>query len=304
MNTIVLGGGPSALAYLYYDHEAVALAGKALGGQFAQSRDLGPQLLWESEYTKNILVELGLSDELRPISVGYFFNGTLRHGKELGPSLSHAQAAYAMKTRGTAPEGTFLSEGKTEYSVYKTTVEELVSALAEKVRDRCVLASATQVFTDSRQVAASDGTVRSYDVLVSTVPAPVLLNLAEPKPATRPDLKAFDKIYVKALGHAVEPWMKEAKDREFEYVYVPGDDCPFHRVKVSDGAMILEYTMKNGVGVTGIGVVTQPNGQIVSGQEELKSWLPAGIKTLGRYASWNRDKFHDVLKRIVSGGLQ
>lgn len=301
--TIVLGGGPSALAFLFYNHDAVALAGPSLGGQFAQSKQLGPQLLWEDANTRALLEALGLSTELRSISVGYFWNGRLIAGGDLGSAEQHVKKAYAMKTRGTEPKGTFLSEGKSVYNVFVATVEELVAALIEKVKDRCVLESAIQIFPEQKTVISSLGKGHKYDTLVSTIPAPILLKLITPDHPTLKDLQAFDKLYVRATTGQVEPWMREALGREFEYVYVPGDEHLFHRVKLGD-PIILEYTHKSGVQVHGIGTVTQKGGQIVRGHEELAKAVPPEIKLLGRYSQWKHGiKFHDVLREIVSGGV-
>lgn len=302
MTTIVLGGGPSALAYLFYNASATALVGPSLGGQFANSKNLGPQLLWYSDETKSLLESLKLSTETRKTDVGYYFNGVLRHGSELGAGLRHAQSQYAMKTRGTEPKSTFLSEGKTSYDVFTVTVEEMVRALVEVTAPRCVHALATHVDHDGKTVTGSDGKYYSCDQLVSTIPAPIFLKMVNPEHPAISSLRSFDKMYVRASGHQAEPWMREARERGYDYVYVPGSDRAYHRVKVSGEEVILEYTMKeSGVRLQGNGIVYQPGGQIVGGHEELAAAVPVNVKLLGRYAEWRHGiKFHDVLKKIVS----
>lgn len=301
--TLVLGSGPSALTFLFYNPKAIALAGPSLGGQFAQAKQLGPQFLWEDTNTKNLLEQLSLPIETKEIHVGFYFNSRLLHGSELGISRSYASIAYAMKTRGVQPKESFLSEGKNSYRIFRVTVEELVAALIEKVKDRCVLESAIQIFPEQKTVISSLGKGHKYDTLVSTIPAPILLKLITPDHPTLKDLQAFDKLYVRATTGQVEPWMREALGREFEYVYVPGDEHLFHRVKLGD-PIILEYTHKSGVQVHGIGTVTQKGGQIVRGHEELAKAVPPEIKLLGRYSQWKHGiKFHDVLREIVSGGV-
>lgn len=299
MKTLVLGSGPSALAYLFMDKEAVALGGPDPGGQFANSRNLGPQLLWVTPETQLLLEQLGLPTNKRLVNVGYKWGDSIYHDPDAAIREIFTNA-YALKTRGHLPQSTYMSEGKNSYEVFSIGVDQLVEELYRRVRGRITAQSAKGITLNWDYVTTEEGTY-DYDTLVSTVPAPVFMNLLGPNqdwfdPAK---LTAFNKGYVKIHPDIYDHWMQVAREH-YDYVYCPGEEVSFHRVKFDHNFAVLEYTYKDpDLQVRGPGVVFQKNGQITGGGE-LLSLFPKHVKFLGRYARWKHGiKFHDTLKEIL-----
>lgn len=305
--TLVLGSGVSALAYLFYNRDAFALAGEQVGGLFAKAKDLGPQYVWKTSSTTKLLTDMGYIDPVgknssaatRVIKIGYLWEGRVSRLEDLSASeRAEIQRLYALKTRGIEPKASFMSDGKSEFEIYSVPVEELVAELLKRVSLRLVPRSAKSVNMYYKRVVDGSGEIWEYDKLVSTVPAPVLLKLIG-KEAEVHRLKAFDKIYEKRAP--VYTFENDMEGRGYAYIYVPGDDYAFHRVRhVGDGKVVREYTLVRGqeADVVDAGAVAQKRGQIVSGHEVGES-LPSSVECYGRYASWQHGiRLEDVLEEI------
>lgn len=306
MKTLVLGSGPSALAYLFYNPDAFALAGDQVGGLFAQQAGLGPQLLWHDKLAQNLMEDLGLPITTRQVKVGYIYRRTLLPREAMTDSeFEDFRNVYSLRTRGTKPIASHLSGGRSSFLAFTTPVDRIVQELAKQVALRLILGKAVFVDLYSRTVGSNqESTYLHYEKLVSTVPAPVLLSLIGHQDKIG-QLSARDKTYLEVQTSALPRWARDAVELGFDYVYVVDEECttPYHRVKFlggEGGTAILEDTIQPGQ--------TPPSsarlhraGQIIGGSELLRS-LPTYIETLGRYASWNHGiKLNQVLEIIAHG---
>lgn len=305
--TLILGSGISSLVYLFYHKDAFALAGEQVGGLFAKAQDLGPQYVWKTPSTTKLLTDMGYIDPVgknssaatRVIKIGYLWEGRVSRLEDLSASeRAEIQRLYALKTRGIEPKASFMSDGKSEFETYSIPVGDLVSELLKRVSLRLVPRSAKSVDMYYKRVLDGNGEIWEYDKLVSTVPAPVLLKLIG-KESEDSRLKAFDKVYEK--GDSRHVFEDDMEGRGYAYVYVPGDDYAFHRVRHAGGGKVVrEYTLVRGqeAGSAGVEVVVQKKGQIVSGHEIIES-LPNSVECYGRYAQWRHGiRLEDVLEEI------
>lgn len=313
--TIVLGSGISALAYLFYHSDAFALAGDQVGGLFASAKNLGPQYVWKTPSTTRFLTDMGYIDPsgkapsaaTRVIRTGYWWRGKINRVEDLNDSdLLEIRRLYSLKTRGTEPRDSHMSDGKSSFEIYDVPVDELVADLLKRVEMRLVYVRATSVDMVNRSVYAhGHETEYHYDKLVSTVPAPILLKLVSNE-ALAEKLKAFHKVYERGeetteVEEQLSIHNRGFADEMIEYVYVPDSHYDFHRVRcVGENEFVREYTLKNDAHVANFPktALIQKRGQIIGGHEILKQ-LPSSIKPLGRYAEWRHGiRLEDVLEAI------
>lgn len=310
--TLVLGSGISALAYLFYNPDAFALAGEQVGGLFAKARDLGPQYVWKTDSTTRLLRDMGYGSlasaemRIKTIRIGYLFNGEVARLEDLTVTeRAVVQHSYAMKTRGIPPKDSYMSDGRSEFEIYSIAVEDLVKELLQRVSLRLFYhkASAVDMYRGIVLVEKPNLGLTvpfEYEYLVSTVPAPVFLKLIG-KEAEAPRLKAFDKVYEKSPAYYPFEHLM-CSGNNFDYVYVAGNEHPFHRVRKFDGRMVVrEYTIVDGYSGPKFPdtVLTQPKGQIVSGHEVLESLPKDSVVTYGRYAQWKHGvRLEDTLEAI------
>lgn len=293
--TLVLGSGLSALVYLHYDDLALALAGPQVGGQAARSGELGPQLVWDDPLARELLSSLGLPLVPQRVQVGYHDPAG---GGVVPQPPGKFREAYALKTRGQAPRASYLSGGRSSFTVLQVTMAQLAAELRRRVELRLLLTAAEAVNPWERWVLGGDGQRYHFDTLVATIPAPKLLKLLGRADAAE-QLKARDKGYETWKLHQLPSWAQAAK--LFDYVYVADPAVPYHRVKFNPGGetAVVEYTARDGEKLAVNGVL-HPQGQIISGGEVLSS-LPPWIRTLGRYAQWDHGvKLNEVLARARS----
>lgn len=315
--TLVLGSGISALVKLFYDPDAYALAGDEVGGLFKQSDDLGPQLIWVTASTTRLMRDLGLSLESRRVSVGYYFKGKLWSSEALESAklTGEARSLYSLKTRGTGVKTSHMSSGKGSFEVFHFPVNALVDTLLERVAMRLIKGKALAVDPHNHLVKVRTPGLESdytYDTLVSTVPAPVLLALVGHFDKTE-KLLGWDKVYSKLEDASVLDLERAALHAGFDYVYLPeaftdsGDDFQFHRTRVIGGVgssvkVVREYTVTPSLLQITRGAIPsgklQKRGQIVGGHEILGQ-LPSNVERLGRYAEWRHDRrLEDVLEEV------
>lgn len=318
--TLVLGSGVSALAYLYYNPGAFALAGDQVGGLFASAQNLGPQYVWKTESTTKLLRDMGYIDSpiqppsaaTRVIRIGYWWRGKVSRLEELSDSdRREVQRLYSLKTRGTEPKDSHMSDGKSEFEIWDLPVDQLVADLMKRVELRLIHQKALRVDPYRKLVYTGTGVYdfMDYDTLVSTVPAPVLLKLIGKEESAK-NLLAFDKVYDRSQAETeVEEQFaimnRGFADERVDYVYVPGGEFQFHRVryiKEGDGApeFVREYTVKDPELLKEFPkeALVQKRGQIIGGHEILSS-LPKNIELLGRYAEWRHGiRLEDVLEAL------
>ncbi len=281
MKTLVLGSGITALAYLYYDREAFALAGDQVGGLFKQ-QVMGPQYVWATPSTRKLLNELGLERRVRHLSIGYSLGGNIYQASDItADRMDEIRKQYAMKTRGITPAASHMSSGNGAPEIFSISVGQLVDTLLDRVRLRLIPCSATGVYMYGRQVYVKDEAFE-YDRLVSTIPAPIFLGLTRNGDQAKL-LLARDKAYEK---HEVGGVLG------YDYVYYPEEE-PWHRISVMGGvgevtSVIREYTLLPGQDAPE-GSRRHRAGQIVGGREVLLS-LPSSVELLGRYAEWRHDR--------------
>ena len=297
--TLVLGSGVSALAYLFYNPSSFALAGDQVGGLFANAKNLGPQYVWKTSSTTKLMRDLGLNWGTKTIRVGYAVQGEFLEKKKVSPdSMKAIRRMYSMKTRGVEPKESHMSDGKASFEIYDISVSELVKILIDRVSLRIYYHKATNVLAYDKEVRADDGRTWGYSTLVSTIPAPRLLDLMGCD-EEKVKLVAWDKAYVveKATGEFAKDFIASG----FDYAYIAGEEMQAHRVKrVDESTVLWEYTMKPGgfAVAPGEGVVIQKGGQIIGGHEVLNS-LPKSVELLGRYSEWSHGvRLEDVLEKI------
>lgn len=311
--TLVLGSGISALAYLFYNPESFALAGDQVGGLFKQAADLGPQLIWATPSTKRFLSDLGFEkQETRTVLVGYYFNNRLWSQAELErEKLFHVvKDLYSQKTRGTPARESHMSSGQGEFEVFRMTVQELVDTLLQRVRMRLIPEKATHIDLYNG-IAYTIESEYSYNTLVSTVPAPILLDLIGKREYAN-GLLAYDKVYQKASEEdGLWRFEKDAATLGYDYVYViEGHD--FHRTRIfeevnGNHGVVREYTLTpslvdrlNGIEAGIPTGLIQKKGQIVSGHEVLRE-LPPSVELYGRYSEWKHSvRLEHVLEALQS----
>lgn len=301
MKTLVLGSGITALAYLYYDREAFALAGDQPGGLFKQ-QVMGPQYVWATDSTKRFMKELGLAPKIRQLRIGYCLGGKLFPAAVFTEDrLDDIRRQYSEKTRGIAPVGSHMSSGKSNPEVFTIGVSHLVDVLFSKLVMRINKSSATNIDMFNQAVCVQAGQAQGiveYDKLVSTIPAPTLMKLTGNEEQVQ-FLKAFDKAYRVETGLTPNHILQSG----FDYVYFPEDE-DFHRVSVVGGSgpeakAICEYTMKPGGFEVPVGAKVHKMGQIIGGHEVLEG-LPPSVECLGRYAEWRHDRRLENVLDVVS----
>jgi hypothetical protein len=303
--TIVLGGGISALSYLYYDRCAFAVAGKSdgIGGLAAIQQRVGPHLIWADEHTERLLKDLKLPTDSREILIGYLREDDTVVSREDMSQVEYDtfRDAYSYKTRGTGTKAGYMSGGVGTFRSFKVPMDEVVRKLYDAVAFRVLPLEAKHLLLWDNLVLGDKEDGYPYDHLVSTIPAPVFTRISGMHHLCE-HLEARDKVYAQARYEQLPPWATRAKRDEFEYVYVADPEIGFHRVRFLKDFAVLEYT------VTGIpenfdpalSVIKHPKGQIVRGAEIFRS-LPPSVTLLGRFAEWNQSvKLNSVLKKVYA----
>lgn len=299
---LVLGSGISALAYLFYNHEALAIAGKGagIGGLAAIQSKIGPHLLWVDSNTERLLKDLGLPTDQRTVRVGYLVGEHVVSGRHLtaGEFQSFRQL-YSRKTRGVEAKASHMSGGAKEFRVFKIGMDDVAKKLLEAVQSRLIQGSVSEIDVYNRILLVEYKTTHAFETLISTIPAPVFTEVSDMAHLTG-RLVAWDKVYRCTPYDLLPPWASEASGR-YEYAYNADPRDTFHRIRFMPGYAVLEYSipnLKDFVCNSACETITQPKGQIIAGAEIFES-LPEYIRLLGRYAQWEHGvKFNQVLKRI------
>ncbi len=297
-DTIVIGGGISALAYLFFNPQATALVGNKnlVGGMFKLFPNFGPQYLWKDDYADHLLKYLRLPTDTRTVKVGVLHRGTVHTHIDTVPK--GAGESYAFKTRGVAPKKSFMSGGHMEYEVYKVSLQEVIEALSIAVEDRYIPFAAKEIDIKASYVTDTHGNEHAFDKLVSTIPAPTFATLTGYHGKVKL-FRAWDKYYsVLPMPKAPYASIRMAIRHGLDYIYCPESRVPYHRVTFFKDRLVYEFT--NVIpGPQFTNVHKQAAGQIICGSEILKD-APKHIVFLGRYAQWDHSvKFNDVLKTIM-----
>lgn len=313
-NIVVLGSGLSALSYLLYHPNSVAVFGRksTAGGLAAMADKLGPQLLWVDADSTRLLRDLSVSVPVRDVRVGHLVHSSVHVDRvysadELDPAdLEVMRVQYSLKTRGTPPASSHMSGGHSAFQVFDVSFRELSEVLNKRVSATIVHENAVSVHTQDHVVTTDSGLQVKFDRLVSTIPAPAFARAAG-RPHLVDTLRARAKSYRTVTYDSLGGWAIEALDAGFEYAYAPGAEYDFHRARFMENVVILEYTHPEGSEANLDRLASDQNavihrgGQIVSGGEAFRdSFL--GVKFLGRYASWDHGvKMNQVLRKIYGG---
>ena len=301
--TLVLGGGISALTYLLYNPDAMALAGEVagIGGMFRTKPNFGPQYLWADKWVGRLLKKLRLNDSTRMIRVGVMSGRRVYKPEDELPA--GMMVKYAAKTRGYyAPvKESYMSGGKRTYPVYITTPADIVAVIHNRVEHQLVRLPALEINTRKRTAFHGAGGVGAYkyDRLVSTIPAPVFTLIAGVP--GRGKLAGANKYYAVLPIKQCDLAVQRANREGLHYLYCPEMDVPWHRITFLNDNAIFEFTLNEPCKKKFTEVYTQYNGQILSGAEILKQ-VPKSVEFLGRYAQWDHSiKYNNVVQKIMEG---
>lgn len=302
MSKFVLGGGIAGLIFCFYNNEFKLLT-KDIGGQFNSNYSLGPRLLQNNEYNKQLLKDLKMSAQIKVAKVGYFYDERFHDicGKEL-------RKKYYLKSRMLdstndkniiVPDSS-LSEGNNEIEYFDIDFNELINRLTKNINIKLCFVKNIDVFNNkiifSTQKYGRKLHNNNFKRIVSTIPAPILDKLCNVYNGSYNYLK---KCFVVVPGNSIIL-------HGYDYVYFI-DKYNFHRVtKIKSNLglerLVVEYVTTsekrdfsnewpNFIQVHSIQI-----GQIVSGTPTTYE----NITQIGRYAEWKHSvKIQDVVKKAL-----
>lgn len=184
----ILGGGFAGMIFAYYNPDYFIISPN-LGGQAESRFNLGPRVLEKSEYTEELLKELGLSTETEKIRIGFYKNG-FKSIEEF------SKDEYLLQSRGkVCKEKSGMNGDKSEMEVYKTSFKELSERLADKLKSRHVSNSVDFILLN-RQALVLKEIVKPFifQKLVSTVPSETFLKLCNKKVLNETEQVTFVKL--------------------------------------------------------------------------------------------------------------
>jgi hypothetical protein len=291
MSNFILGGGISGLICAYYN-PSYTIISKNIGGQLKSPFPLGPQYLHYTPEIEELLMELKLPITTKEVKIGYYYKG-----KYITPKDSH-QREYWLKTRDrTGFQETCMMGRRDSFEAFTVSPKELAEALSLRVRNK-ILAEAYQVDLSERKILCWEGEFK-YDKLISTVPLPVFLKLANKSGALSWKDVYFEYAQTKKDGILHRILWQEGK--EFDFIYFPWIGVEFYRItKLEEPFCVLEYTHIPSYKAYEIEVVKThvlKYAKIISGSSEEVEKLDENLKFVGRYAKWDSKYFvHHAIK--------
>jgi len=299
-DNIIIGGGIAGLTILYYLMENTKtrnlLITKSFNSQTNISFPAGPRYLHQSKDTEALLRRLGLSTKTEEIFIGF------KSGDEIRNYASDEfREKYAMKSRKTNKvEGSFLSGGKTIFTAYVVTQNQLSLRLLNKCsesshvvtaktdRNRMLVSGIKNI--DFKKVTTDfDGSFYSSNI-ISTIPFPSLLKVVSSSSVTfRLSQNPMSKVYYYLLNESgkdvfnyvysiSDSWYRKSYDKDLDkWVFETHEPRLFeseHKEKILD-SYSLDSQIVNSLNMKEIG----------------------NIKLVGRYAQLNHSiKTEDVIK--------
>lgn len=293
---LIIGGGIAGLSWAFYHPDNLVITDK-VGGQFSAPFQLGPKYLHHTPDTVKFLTDLGVIDNYKKktIKIGFYYDHILHPY-----SSNENRLAYFQKTRGESsePYRSSMSEGNNSFEAFSIGVDDLVSILEEKVRDRIIVDKVIGVDTNNRLVFGGEPyATHAFENLVVTIPRPVFYKMAGHIPFAE-KFKSHPTTFVLVRPMALEK-TSMSETMGYDYIYCSDTDVPFHRLtNLPDTTMVLEFKGDNVPEQPGeISRFVMNIGQLVHVQEDLK-W-PEFIKFFGRYAVWDHSiKTNQLLRRI------
>jgi hypothetical protein len=231
----------------------------------AQPRQFGPQYLWEA---------------IPGLRCTQFTVTTHVDGL---PGTDESIRAYKRKVGKEQDAGDWRSQFKETMCGFYPTLPPSRVEYGRRI---------TAIDRVSRKLSMAGGEEVAYDLLISTIPLYALLSLAGvPEPS--------DKLQFKPIYVSSEP----ALPLDGMYVnYISAEDTPIYRVTWRDGAMHQEsLTAAEGVTIKITPGKIYPHDSV---PETLQLLYAYGIKTFGRFASWNPDELaHETFRQAREFGV-
>lgn len=221
----VIGGGLAGMIFAYYNPKYLIISPE-LGGQAAESFNLGPRLLEYDKDTEELLKELGLNSETEVIKVGFYNEGFTN------PSLSFKKF-YLETSRGkTVKEVSGMNSMKHEMKVFKTSFKELSDALAKKLISRHIPNNILKIKESSQKIELSEKDL-PYHHLVVTLPYSTYANLSG-RFCEKPTAEYVTFVKLKESFF-------DMKDYNFIYFL----NKPFYRVSKHSDYLVAEFRVFN-----------------------------------------------------------
>lgn len=241
----------------------------------------GPHYVWKTPETSFLMHKLGIS-ATKKIKIGY-----LNEKQILQPSPT----LLALYKEKIGDPNASMSDCKTELDVFDITFPGLRNILQDQVRAKNLLIE-DRVISIKDHTLYGEKTTIKFDILVSTIPLPSLLQLLN-----KPYQHLYDTLLPLYFLYAHVPpgpvW-------DYDYSYWFGPEA-FYRITPKEAPICeLELTTPNMQLPRGWGPITgltrSSFGRIIK-KVDIK--LPPHIKTLGRYASWEpRWRLPDTIRAI------
>ena len=230
MAKYILGGGIAGLITAFYNPEYTIIT-DSIGGQMSDT-GLGPRILEVNEFSSALLDDLGYEDlPTKTAKIGYMVWG--QYVNELTDEL---KLEYYKKSRYLSelkePPKSVMSDGKKEIVYYDINWVDLVNRLIIELKNDPIIGTIHSIDTSHREVKV-DSNIFKYDTLINSLPAPLFFKLSYLEPEQK-------LTYVPKTFIITESFFNMG---DFDYVYFPGDEVPYHRVtKLNDGKVAVEFT--------------------------------------------------------------
>jgi len=234
----ILGGGLNGLIMAYYNPDFKVIdikPPKAKDHWTPETRDVMVQL-HDTKENRILLDDLKIAYSPKVRDIKYFFNGKI-YDSCPEPLVTE----YVLKKLGNnkhmLTEDRTLTQASSRFKVLNCNLETVYRVLRKSVEDRIIECDNINGIKSSH-IVVDRGTAYSYELLVSTLPAPVFW---EKWAGVKPDKLELEFLSSTFLVEK-EPPGGVSKDDDFGLMYFV-DDRPYHRVShMSPDKYIYEFT--------------------------------------------------------------
>jgi hypothetical protein len=285
----ILGGGISGLIWNFYHPEFTIITPKESVENYTRS-----YLVWlhDSYETRKLLKDLGLEVKLKQSNIGYFRKGWIYDSPTTDMNLVLIQKKMTPWNKELdtqfVPKSTDMSMTSTGSTNYMNTLDVNLAEVVRRLKEKVQIEYGYVVKIDDKTITikqdfspGSTEKVKSYEKLVSTIPAPLFWKAYEQE-------RQFDSFPITSIITNKKPLKFYGK---YEMVYYD-DSMPFTRVSSLNGNYAIEFTgiierdeftrLFPELPILDYVVIKQ--GRIISNGENTP---PNNIIFSGRFAKWN-----------------
>lgn len=289
MLNLIIGGGIVGLLAAYYNDDYLLIS-KDIGGQMSENV-LGPRILEVNEYSKKLLKEFNIKENIKTATIGYEVDGLLVSKVKKEDRINYYMKSRCIDNFDDVPSSV-MSDGKNKIYYYDLNWNKLITEIKNKIKDRIIYHDVKKIDISHKILQLDNNDTIIYSKLISTIPAPLFYKLS--------NIKNDSFNYINKYFMITTTQVFDIKN--YDYVYFTSNKNSYHRItKLKNNKYCIEYTTNGDADFSLIDKSDEcyfiKYGQLVSGKVDKFD----DIRFLGRFAEWNHHiKVDDVVGKLIN----